>query len=183
MHLDTVLTMIDRDAFTIYPDLRDALVPYVIQPGPTRALDREARGSLRRGRPRAGPSLGSARRDRAATATSPSVSSGTTATTSLRSRRVWSSPTSGTSRRTPAFATRTSRSSPSPAPSSGAAAAVPAACPARSSVMRFQRRSDGEDRRRCRRLGRRRPRRSSGRSRRPACARPLFTSCTPGWFR
>ena len=33
MHLDTVLTMIDRDAFTIYPDLRDALIPYVIQPG------------------------------------------------------------------------------------------------------------------------------------------------------
>ena len=33
MHLDTVLTMIDRDAFTIYPDLRAALVPYVLRPG------------------------------------------------------------------------------------------------------------------------------------------------------
>ena len=35
MHLDTVLTMIDVDAFTIYPDLRDGLVPYVLRPGPS----------------------------------------------------------------------------------------------------------------------------------------------------
>jgi len=28
MHLDTVMTMVDRDAFTIYPDVRDALVGY-----------------------------------------------------------------------------------------------------------------------------------------------------------
>jgi arginine deiminase len=28
MHLDTVMTMVDRDAFTIYPELRDALVAY-----------------------------------------------------------------------------------------------------------------------------------------------------------
>jgi arginine deiminase len=34
MHLDTVMTMVDRDAFTIYPDLRPALVPYVLTPGP-----------------------------------------------------------------------------------------------------------------------------------------------------
>ena len=34
MHLDTVMTMVDRDAFTIYPDLAPALVPYVLQPGP-----------------------------------------------------------------------------------------------------------------------------------------------------
>jgi arginine deiminase len=33
MHLDTVLTMIDRDAFTIYPELRDELVPYVLRAG------------------------------------------------------------------------------------------------------------------------------------------------------
>jgi arginine deiminase len=32
MHLDTVLTMVDRDAFTIYPDLRPALIPYVLRP-------------------------------------------------------------------------------------------------------------------------------------------------------
>jgi arginine deiminase len=34
MHLDTVLTMVDRDAFTIYPELRPALVPFVLRPGP-----------------------------------------------------------------------------------------------------------------------------------------------------
>jgi arginine deiminase len=34
MHLDTVLTMVDRDAFTIYPDLRRALTAYTVKPGP-----------------------------------------------------------------------------------------------------------------------------------------------------
>jgi arginine deiminase len=34
MHLDTVMTMVDHDAFTIYPELRPALVPYVLRPGP-----------------------------------------------------------------------------------------------------------------------------------------------------
>ena len=37
MHLDTVMTMVDRDAFTIYPDVRDALVGYTLEPGPTPA--------------------------------------------------------------------------------------------------------------------------------------------------
>ena len=32
MHLDTVMTMVDRDAFTIYLELRPALVPYVLTP-------------------------------------------------------------------------------------------------------------------------------------------------------
>ena len=45
MHLDTVLTMIDRDAFTIYPDLRAALVPYVLRPG-RNGLDVEQREDL-----------------------------------------------------------------------------------------------------------------------------------------
>jgi arginine deiminase len=35
MHLDTVMTMVDRDAFTIYPEVRPALVPYVLTPGPS----------------------------------------------------------------------------------------------------------------------------------------------------
>jgi len=35
MHLDTVLTMVDGDAFTIYPELRGALRTYRITPGPT----------------------------------------------------------------------------------------------------------------------------------------------------
>jgi arginine deiminase len=33
MHLDTVMTMVDRDAFTIYPELRGSLVGYSLTPG------------------------------------------------------------------------------------------------------------------------------------------------------
>ncbi|WP_205697080.1 arginine deiminase [Conexibacter sp. SYSU D00693] len=33
MHLDTVMTMVDRDLFTIYPDVRPALRPYVLEQG------------------------------------------------------------------------------------------------------------------------------------------------------
>ena len=32
MHLDTVMTMVDRDAFTIYPDVRQSLVGYSLRP-------------------------------------------------------------------------------------------------------------------------------------------------------
>jgi arginine deiminase len=32
MHLDTVMTMVDRDAFTIYPHIRDELVAYTLRP-------------------------------------------------------------------------------------------------------------------------------------------------------
>ncbi len=34
MHLDTVMTMVDRDAFTVYPELRDSMVGYTLTPGP-----------------------------------------------------------------------------------------------------------------------------------------------------
>ena len=34
MHLDTVMTMVDADAFTIYPDVRAGLVAYELRPGP-----------------------------------------------------------------------------------------------------------------------------------------------------
>jgi arginine deiminase len=33
MHLDTVLTMLDHDAFTLYPGIRDALRAFVLTPG------------------------------------------------------------------------------------------------------------------------------------------------------
>jgi arginine deiminase len=33
MHLDTVMTMVDRDAFTVYPELRDSMVGYTLTPG------------------------------------------------------------------------------------------------------------------------------------------------------
>jgi arginine deiminase len=48
MHLDTVMTMVDRDAFTIYPELRPALVPYVLEPGANgvRAERREDLGAV-----------------------------------------------------------------------------------------------------------------------------------------
>jgi len=32
MHLDTVMTMVDRDAFTVYPELRAAMVGYTLRP-------------------------------------------------------------------------------------------------------------------------------------------------------
>jgi arginine deiminase len=34
MHLDTVMTMVDRDAFTVYPELREAMTGYTLRPGP-----------------------------------------------------------------------------------------------------------------------------------------------------
>jgi arginine deiminase len=34
MHLDTVMTMVDRDAFTVYPELRAAMIGYTLTPGP-----------------------------------------------------------------------------------------------------------------------------------------------------
>jgi arginine deiminase len=34
MHLDTVMTMVDRDAFTVYPELRGAMTGYTLTPGP-----------------------------------------------------------------------------------------------------------------------------------------------------
>jgi len=33
MHLDTVLTMVDRDAFTVFPELRDTMTAYLLAPG------------------------------------------------------------------------------------------------------------------------------------------------------
>jgi arginine deiminase len=32
MHLDTVMTMVDRDAFTVFPELRDSMVGYTLTP-------------------------------------------------------------------------------------------------------------------------------------------------------
>jgi arginine deiminase len=33
MHLDTVMTMVDRDAFTIYPQVREELMAFTLRPG------------------------------------------------------------------------------------------------------------------------------------------------------
>jgi arginine deiminase len=42
LHLDTVMTMVDRDAFTIYPELRSRLAAYSLRPqGPEVHVERE----------------------------------------------------------------------------------------------------------------------------------------------
>jgi arginine deiminase len=41
MHLDTVMTQVDRDAFTIYPQIRDELVGYTLTPGTGGVAERE----------------------------------------------------------------------------------------------------------------------------------------------
>ncbi|MER8007168.1 arginine deiminase [Streptomyces sp. NPDC094149] len=38
MHLDTVLTMVDRDAFTVYPGLADSLRSWTLRPEPARGI-------------------------------------------------------------------------------------------------------------------------------------------------
>src|ERR671930_175089 len=46
MHLDTVLTQVDRDAFVVYPGLRGRLRPFVVTPGPGRHLRLRAEDGL-----------------------------------------------------------------------------------------------------------------------------------------
>ena len=101
MHLDTVMTMVDEDAFTIYPDVRAGLTAYELRPGAHGAVAERRRRRARehRRRARRARSCGSSRP--AATASRPSASSGTTATTCSHWRRASSSPTSATSPPTP----------------------------------------------------------------------------------
>jgi arginine deiminase len=46
MHLDTVLTQVDHDAFVVYPGLRQQMRPFVVTPGPGRHLDVKAEDEL-----------------------------------------------------------------------------------------------------------------------------------------
>jgi arginine deiminase len=46
MHLDTVMTMVDEDAFTIYPDVRAGLTAYELRPGPHGAVAERAKDAL-----------------------------------------------------------------------------------------------------------------------------------------
>jgi len=46
MHLDTVLTQVDHDAFVVYPGLRQQMRPFVVTPGPGRHLDVRAETEL-----------------------------------------------------------------------------------------------------------------------------------------
>ena len=114
MHLDTVMTMVDEDAFTIYPDVRAGLTAYELRPGPHGAVARARRTTRSRASPPRSTCRSCGCSRPAATASRPSASSGTTATTCSRWHRASSSPTSATSPRTPCSAAMASRSSPSP---------------------------------------------------------------------
>ncbi len=46
MHLDTVMTMVDEDAFTIYPDVRAGLTAYELRPGTHGAVAERANDAL-----------------------------------------------------------------------------------------------------------------------------------------
>jgi arginine deiminase len=46
MHLDTVMTMVDEDAFTIYPDVRAGLTAYELRPGPHGAVAERAKDAF-----------------------------------------------------------------------------------------------------------------------------------------
>jgi arginine deiminase len=46
MHLDTVMTQVDRDAFVVYPHLRSQLRPFVVTPGAGRHLNVAAEDDL-----------------------------------------------------------------------------------------------------------------------------------------
>src|SRR6266571_994221 len=46
MHLDTVLTQVDRDAFVVFPGLRQRMRPFVVTPGPGGQLHVEAEDEL-----------------------------------------------------------------------------------------------------------------------------------------
>lgn len=129
MHLDTVLTMVDHDAFTVYPGLADSCAPGPSHPAtPARPASRSPRTPTWPAPwPRHSTWTRSGCCPRRRTSAAPSASSGTTAATSSPSRRVSSSATSATSPPTPTSASRASRSSPSPAPNSAAAGADRAA--------------------------------------------------------
>ena len=63
MHLDTVMTQVDADAFTIYPGVRDELTGYTLRPGARRrARGRPVRRDRRRARRRAAAAVRDRRR-------------------------------------------------------------------------------------------------------------------------
>lgn len=129
MHLDTVLTMVDRDAFTIYPGLADSCARGRCCPArPARPASTSLpTQTWRRPWPRPWTWTRCGCCPHRRTSGAPSANSGTTEATSSPSPRVSSSATSATSPPTPTSASRASRSSPSPAPNSAVDAAAHAA--------------------------------------------------------
>ena len=113
MHLDTVITMCDRDLVTLFPQVVVRGAHLGDPPGRLgRRPRRRGAGELDPARGAWPPPWASARcasSRPAATRSKPSASSGTTATTSSRSSPAWSSATSATPARTPRCARPASR--------------------------------------------------------------------------
>jgi arginine deiminase len=127
MHLDTVMTVVDRDAITAFPTVVDEARLWSVRPGDSAedgVIERvDANLPTAMGRALGSTSMSSRR---VATPSRRSGSRATTATTWWRSSRTSSWPTNGTPPPTPRFARPGSKSSRAPATSSdeGAAAAT-----------------------------------------------------------
>ena len=125
MHLDTVFTFCDRDVATLYEPVVEQILPILFKPGGEDGITAEI--SERSFLDEVREALGIENLKLVPTAGDEfeaEETSGTTATTSSRWRRVWSSPTSATSPRTRGFRRRGSRFSPSRARSWAAVAAA-----------------------------------------------------------
>ena len=105
MHLDTVMTMVDRDAFTIYPQVRTRWPPTLLPAGRSREREDDLFDAIARALDVPALRLFETGGD----AYEPSASSGTTATTSWPSRPASCSPTSATSTPTRGCAAPVSR--------------------------------------------------------------------------
>ena len=126
MHLDTVITMCDRDLVTLFPQVVYGARIWSIRPGetPEDLVTEEQRGTLPELMAKALGVTGCASSRPAGTRSRPSGSSGTTGTTWSRSSPAWWSLMSATPAPTPRCARPGSRSSRSRGSSSARAAAV-----------------------------------------------------------
>ena len=111
MHLDTVFTLLDRDKATAYPKVVNEIRAISLRPGTTPGdfhvtVEDSFLGAVADA---LGVTEAARGRDRRATPTSRSASSGTTATTSSPSSPASSSPTSATRTPSPRCARRASR--------------------------------------------------------------------------
>jgi arginine deiminase len=126
MHLDTIVTQVDVDAFITYPRMTSELRCMMVTPSPNGVHVSDAAGLMQGSRGRPGsttPGRSSRRSGRSA----PSASSGTTRTTPSRSPPARSSPTSATSSPTRSStrpASRSTRSRPTSCPAAAAARAA-----------------------------------------------------------
>ena len=112
MHLDTVITMCDRDLVTLFPQVVYGARTWAIRPGDSAedlVVEEQDRDAARGDGQRRWAWAPCGWWRPAGTRSKPSGSSGTTATTSSRSSPAWSSATSATPARTPRCARPASR--------------------------------------------------------------------------